>query len=206
MHAFLLTGQTSQKRREWITHKLDEWKINQFDKRELTPSESSIGIDHVRQFQRSLITGPSAAIIWQTELLTPQAQNALLKTLEEPPHHTRIILETESVDVLLPTIISRCTVINLGTSTTSSLDQQQNWLKEWKKLASCSIGKQLQSINTIVTTRVDAQHWVLCGIETLHQDIIINASPEVIRRLLRARTQLAANVTHKLVIDLCILG
>ncbi|MEK7065498.1 MAG: hypothetical protein AAB961_00760, partial [Patescibacteria group bacterium] len=80
----------------------------------------------------------------------------------------------------------------------------RTWLKEWKEFRNHSIGKQLQSVDTIAATRGDAQRWVLCGIETLSQDIV-SASPEVIRSFLHARTQLAANVTHKLVIDLCIL-
>lgn len=205
MHAFLIVGGTTEKRQTWIDNKLKVWKVGTFDKRELHPEEASIGISHIREFQRSLIMGPTAAIIWQTERLTSEAQNALLKTLEEPPRHTRIILETASVDVLLPTIISRCTVTNLGTSTTSSLAEQRNWLKEWKELATYSIGKQLTSVDTIAATRLDAEHWVSCGIETLDQQIM-TIQPDTIRRLLLARTQLAANVTPKLVIDLLILG
>lgn len=47
------------------------------------------------------------------EKMTPQAQNALLKTLEEPPAYAVILILTSNVEELLPTIISRCVVLNM---------------------------------------------------------------------------------------------
>lgn len=41
-------------------------------------------------------------------MLTKEAFNALLKTLEEPPSHVMFILATTELDKILPTIISRC--------------------------------------------------------------------------------------------------
>ena len=51
-------------------------------------------------------------IIDEAEKLTVQAQNALLKTIEEPPEYAVIMLLTSNVDALLPTIQSRCVTIN----------------------------------------------------------------------------------------------
>lgn len=51
-------------------------------------------------------------IVPDAQLMNPAAQNALLKTLEEPPEYTIIILLTSNVDKILPTIISRCLVLN----------------------------------------------------------------------------------------------
>lgn len=45
--------------------------------------------------------------------MTVQAQNALLKTLEEPPEYTVIIILTTNVEALLPTILSRCVILNM---------------------------------------------------------------------------------------------
>lgn len=52
-------------------------------------------------------------IINEAEKMTAQAQNALLKTLEEPPSYAVIFLLTSNVNALLPTIISRCVVLNM---------------------------------------------------------------------------------------------
>lgn len=45
--------------------------------------------------------------------MTPQAQNAILKTLEEPPEYAVILLLVSNVNTLLPTILSRCVLLNM---------------------------------------------------------------------------------------------
>jgi DNA polymerase-3 subunit delta' len=52
-------------------------------------------------------------IIPEAELLTLQAQNSLLKTIEEPPEYAVIMLLTNNIDSLLPTIRSRCVRLDL---------------------------------------------------------------------------------------------
>ena len=52
-------------------------------------------------------------IVANAELMTPQAQNAILKTLEEPPEYAVIMLLPSNVNSLLPTILSRCVVLNM---------------------------------------------------------------------------------------------
>ena len=52
-------------------------------------------------------------IVANAELMNPQAQNALLKTIEEPPEYAVIMLLTSNIDALLPTIRSRCVRLDL---------------------------------------------------------------------------------------------
>ena len=52
-------------------------------------------------------------IIPQADMMTPQAQNAILKTIEEPPSHAVFLLLTENAETLLPTINSRCVMLKL---------------------------------------------------------------------------------------------
>ena len=52
-------------------------------------------------------------IMNEGEKMTVQAQNALLKTLEEPPEYAVIIILTTNLETLLPTILSRCVVLNM---------------------------------------------------------------------------------------------
>ena len=51
-------------------------------------------------------------VVPDAQLMNAQAQNAILKTLEEPPEYAIIILLTSNLDKILPTIISRCIVLN----------------------------------------------------------------------------------------------
>lgn len=52
-------------------------------------------------------------IVNEAEKMGVEAQNALLKTLEEPPEYVVILLLTSNVNILLPTILSRCVVLNM---------------------------------------------------------------------------------------------
>ncbi len=76
-------------------------------------ASDEIKIDQIRQAQESLTLTPSEGskkilIVDSAETLNPAAQNAFLKTLEEPPGDTLIVLITSMPQSLLPTIRSRC--------------------------------------------------------------------------------------------------
>ena len=78
----------------------------------------SIGIEEVRQIQKFLSRKPirdgkNTVIVTQAHLLTIPAQNALLKTLEEPPGNSLVYLVTPQPDSLLPTILSRVQITDL---------------------------------------------------------------------------------------------
>ncbi len=76
----------------------------------------STGIEQIRtvmeRISRQPFSGPrSVVIVMEAHKATIEAQNAFLKVLEEPPASVIIILVTERVDLLLPTIVSRCSEI-----------------------------------------------------------------------------------------------
>lgn len=73
---------------------------------------TSIGVDAIRQMQEDIIKKPlyspkKVYLISEAEKMTVQAQNCLLKTLEEPPGYAVIILTTTGYDALLETLRSR---------------------------------------------------------------------------------------------------
>ncbi|MEN6304124.1 MAG: DNA polymerase III subunit delta' [Armatimonadia bacterium] len=63
-------------------------------------------------------------IITAAETMNPSAANRLLKTLEEPPPQTLLILTASNLGALLPTIISRCQTLNFRPTTTQELEQR----------------------------------------------------------------------------------
>lgn len=85
----------------------------------VTHEKLSIGVDDIRLQVNSDIaikpySGPyKIYIIDEADKMTEQAQNALLKTIEEPPAYAVIILLTSNSSKLLPTILSRCVSLNL---------------------------------------------------------------------------------------------
>lgn len=80
---------------------------------------NSIGVEDIRnQINNDVVIKPYSGprkiyIMNEGEKMTPQAQNALLKTLEEPPAYAVILILTTNVDAFLPTILSRCVVLNM---------------------------------------------------------------------------------------------
>ena len=79
----------------------------------------TISVDDIRsQINNDVAIKPYSSlrkiyIINEGEKMTVQAQNALLKTLEEPPEYATIIILTTNVNSLLATILSRCVVLNM---------------------------------------------------------------------------------------------
>jgi len=74
---------------------------------------SNRGIDEIRDLREAVRTAPFSSpykvyIIDEAHMLTKEAANALLKTLEEPPSHVIFILATTDPDKLPQTIVSRC--------------------------------------------------------------------------------------------------
>ncbi|MBD5457752.1 MAG: DNA polymerase III subunit [Lachnospiraceae bacterium] len=80
---------------------------------------NTIGVEDIRtQINNDIGIKPYSSprkvyIMNEGEKMTAQAQNALLKTLEEPPEYAVILILTSNVDSLLPTILSRCVVLNM---------------------------------------------------------------------------------------------
>lgn len=80
---------------------------------------NSISVDDIRsQINNDVAIKPYSSpykvyIVNEAEKMTAQAQNAILKTLEEPPEYAVIILLTTNVNAMLPTILSRCVVLNM---------------------------------------------------------------------------------------------
>src|SRR5215210_4890141 len=74
---------------------------------------SNRGIDEIRQLRQNVAVRPSRVrykiyIIDEVHMLTKEAFNALLKTLEEPPPHVKFIFATTEVEKVPITILSRC--------------------------------------------------------------------------------------------------
>ena len=87
-----------------------------------------IGISPIRELEASLALlpvegGRRVALIERADRMSEPAQNALLKSLEEPPAQTHIILAAADDTSLLPTIRSRCATIRLGLPETAAASE-----------------------------------------------------------------------------------
>lgn len=124
-HALLFTGsrgtgKTTVARifaHEIGAHDVDIYEID---------AASNRGIDDIRALKEAVHTLPYESpykvyIIDEVHMLTKEAFNALLKTLEEPPKHVIFILATTEKDKLLDTILSRCQIFNFRSPSRAEL-------------------------------------------------------------------------------------
>ena len=119
-----------------ITDSIKKKASNPFHKIQL-PNANRILIQSIRLLRRTLYlktqnVGRKIVLVFDAHLLNSgqgEAANAFLKILEEPPSNTTIILVTDYMELLLPTILSRCQKIAF-----SKLNNE--YLEEW-----CSINK-----------------------------------------------------------------
>ena len=92
----------------------------------IEPDGNSIKIDQIREltkkvYEKPVVSNKKVYIINESQVMTKEAQNSLLKTLEEPPEYVTIILITSNENTFLPTIKSRCTKIVFNKLTNAEL-------------------------------------------------------------------------------------
>jgi len=95
----------------------------------VTSPKNSLGVDDIRHanafLQKTALLGHyKTVLINQSEQMTIPAANALLKTLEEPCANSIIILLTDDLEQLLPTIVSRSRVLHIRPATGQALVQE----------------------------------------------------------------------------------
>lgn len=95
---------------------------------EFEPERSVITVDQARDdivpeaWSSPIEADRKVLIILEAERLQPEAANALLKTFEEPPDRTVIVLVSEAADELLDTVRSRCQRVDLGAVDEATLE------------------------------------------------------------------------------------
>lgn len=225
MHAYIITGGSADKRSNHINELLGKRAISPHDVITIVPEPISIGVDSVRSVAVHLSLHPVASdchavVVRNAHAMTLEAQNAFLKTLEEPPGNALIILETNQPEVLLPTILSRCHIIRLSDRARpcqSDAETLSQCLQTIQHLRESSAGERLRTIDAIAKTREEALAFVNLSIQSLahhlrmtgrgpvNPDISTKLPPattaKLLRSLLTARTQIMGNITPKLALD-----
>lgn len=114
--------------------------------------EEKLGIEESRKIKKFLSLKPyqgknQAVVLLVAENLSLDAQNALLKTLEEAGNYVSLILGAGSEEQLLPTIVSRCKVINLKTTLTPEV--RQKYQEEIEKLTKSTMEERFKFIEKL---------------------------------------------------------
>ena len=168
----------------------------------------SIGIEEVRQIQKFLSRKPirddkNTVIVNQAHLLTIPAQNALLKTLEEPPGNSLVYLITSSPYSLLPTVLSRVQITNLPNPPDHPDLSKSQAL--FSKLQKVGIGERLKILDEAALDRPGALQFLNDLESIIHEQLRVtpfaaaNAKGVTLFDLIiNTRTYLKANCSVKL--------
>lgn len=165
MESFLIASKNKKQREDYSLTVCQEWRIDPLD---INVSELT-GIAQVRDLQKTLFFAPlrgktKAIVIKNAEKLTVEAQNALLKVLEEPPSSTIIILTAENKEFLLQTILSRCKIIELQNGSSLMANHQS--------LVFGGVGDRLKLAESLAKNKEDAIVWLENAILSLRQELI----------------------------------
>lgn len=122
----------------------------------IEPDGNSIKIEQIRNLQKEIqekpiISKKKVYIIDDADLMTKEAQNCLLKTLEEPPEFAVIILIGANENAFLPTIKSRCIILHFNRLSDleikSYLQEQYNELNVTQSMLDIAGGSIGRAIN-----------------------------------------------------------
>lgn len=140
MSSFLIVGTNKSKRRDHAATLIGTNSTGI----DLVVFEEPTSIAEAREVKSSLTRRPYqsdriSVILAEADQLTPEAQNALLKTLEEPPGRTDLYLLVQDRESLLPTVRSRTQLIDLGPLEPSVSAQELE--QAWKAYQANSLAK-----------------------------------------------------------------
>lgn len=186
MIARLLISPSINKRRDEINKilacNLEGYRVNHPDLLYISAGEK-LGIAEARKIKEHFALKPYSAkgrivIIEDAGDLTHEAQNALLKTLEEPPKEAILILGAGSDANLLSTILSRCQIIHLNTDNLVGRVPRtyEVYTKDLEKLLDSSIQERFEYVEKLKDKG-----------EFLH--FLVHAFREILRRPKRNLTE-----------------
>ncbi|SRR5258708_996776 len=142
----LITDSATQK--EQVIAYIKKYNISAVDTFFVSEEDkNSIGVSAIRELQKTLYISPvksryKVVIFLNAHLLTIEAQTSLLKLLEEPADFLLLILSTPKKNALIPTILSRCLIIDVSHPVQTYPEADAN--EEFTLLQKSSIGDRLK--------------------------------------------------------------
>jgi DNA polymerase-3 subunit delta' len=200
-HSYLLTGDRGESLENLALglagQVLDAAPQEHLDFHAVRPESKSrhITVEQVRELEHELYLRPlvaplKVAVIFDAERMclgSAGAANAFLKTLEEPPAHTLILLTSARPAMLLPTIISRCLRLDLGfEDIDAGVVHEPEWITPWYA------GHPKSALRAYARAAVLNDHWASIreGAEAHLKDLPDETDEDVAKALVEAEFQL----------------
>jgi DNA polymerase-3 subunit delta' len=177
-HTFLFSGPEGSGKRRLVTDLFGVVNgkiVDAEDFHGIEPESKSrrILVEQIRELESSLRMRATRAktkfgVVYEADRLMPQAANAFLKTLEEPPDHSLLILVTALPEALLDTVRSRCMEIQLRPARTKTLSTDEAKLlaelcqivetEGFSVVAAMKLARAFQEALGKVRDRIETEH------------------------------------------------
>lgn len=214
IHAKLIVGGTYSKRQgiiaEIIKNNLGIDPLRPHPDLVTVEGANSIGIEQVRELKNKLSLKPysalnKVAVISQAEKMTLPAQNALLKTLEEPADKTLLVLGAPKSDSLLTTIISRCQIIPLAQEGDFPLNESKiaQYRQITQKILEARVGERLKEASNLAIDKNQAIEFIQIQLLIFRELMLQKPTTNTINNIRHAQNTLRllqANVNPTLAI------
>ena len=179
----------------------------------------TIKINQIRKLKQALSLKPyqekyKVVLIKNAHLLTPEAQNALLKTLEEPPPKCFLFLTTNNRESLLPTILSRCQIIELKKKSpdqqTKKVNQNHQATKVLaEKIIKAGVAERLKLATSLAYNNQEAVQFCLNQLAFFRKQMRQQPNRNLVflnQQLFQAINLLKVNVNPQLVVGNLLLS
>jgi len=148
MQSILLISEDKKKAKEYIDKLSKDEDIDRIDVN-INSFEKTIGIEDIRNIRKHIFLKPilsktKVVVTEAYEGITIDSQNALLKILEEPPNNTTIIITVSKIGLILPTILSRCKIVEIKQPFELSKETSTQYFNILISLSSIGVGNRLK--------------------------------------------------------------
>lgn len=189
---------------KYTISKFDVWNLEKSTSHAKSESTQAIGIEDIRKLQEKIHLKPvksttKASVIHVDEGITNEAQNALLKLLEEPPQNTTIIITASKKEIFLPTVISRCKIITLTQKSQELSETELNQkLHLILSLPSQTLGEKMVMAEKTAKSKEHAQKWLEEALIALHTELYNKVQEKNINEQYIKKTTAIANKYQKI--------
>lgn len=194
------------------------YKTTPFTRFEIIPSPS-IGIEQIREIKNKLRFKSyqkiiNLIIIYDIHKATAEAQNSLLKILEEPPADSLFVLTSGFEELILPTVVSRCKIVK-DTARHKDIPIDEGTFNLLRQILQSSPGNRLLISQKITGKKEDSLKF-LDSLLTIMKNMLSNPHKEVnltvrqigsiTSKILNARSYLQKNINPKATLDILLLS
>lgn len=176
------------------------------------PDDTKLGIAEARKIKGHFSLKPysskgRAVVLENASSLTDEAQNALLKTLEELPEHAIFILAADSDSKLLPTVVSRCQIIHLLNPTSPITPTSEVGYEEVEKLLNSTIEQRFEYIEKLK----EKEEFLHALVKYFHQTLASHLGSgntdyaEFLKELVQTEQWAAQNVNIRAILEYLML-